>query len=87
MVWAVAKTMVRALFMAGHEVVVLDATNTTRARRSEWCGQGWFTRFRTMAVDKEECIRRAANHGDTHILPIIESMAGKFEPVEAGEEG
>jgi hypothetical protein len=40
-----------------------------------------------MAVDKEECIRRAANHGDTHILPIIESMAGKFEPVEAGEEG
>jgi predicted kinase len=40
MVWAVAKTMVRALFMAGHEVVVLDATNTTRARRSEWCGQG-----------------------------------------------
>jgi len=35
-VWAIAKTMVESLFMAGHETVVVDATNTTEKRRDFW---------------------------------------------------
>ena len=35
-VWAIAKAMVRALFLAGHSAVILDATNNTRKRRDEW---------------------------------------------------
>jgi predicted kinase len=35
-VWAIAKLMVRALFLAGHPTVIVDATNTTQKRRDEW---------------------------------------------------
>ena len=34
-VWATARTMVNAMFIAGHQHVILDATNTTRKRRDK----------------------------------------------------
>ena len=44
-VWAIARTMVKALFLAGHDVVVLDACNNTRARRDEWKSRSWRREF------------------------------------------
>lgn len=40
-VWAIAHTMVAALFNAGHKTVIVDATNTTRKRRDEWKSSDW----------------------------------------------
>ena len=44
-VWAIAKTMVRALFEAGHDAVVLDACNATAKRRADWIMEGVITRW------------------------------------------
>lgn len=81
MVWAMAKYMVAALFEAGHDSVILDATNTTRARRDEWVDKRWTRKFVNIPTTKTECIHRALKLNDEYIIPIIEKMAGQFVPV------
>lgn len=85
-VWAIARYMVKALFLAGHNVVVLDATNTTRERRKAWISKEWSTIFRVIGTEKGTCIARARACGDEDIIPIIEKMAAEFEDVRP-EEG
>ena len=84
LVWAIAKVMVRAQFLAGHREVVLDATNITRARRDDWKGP-WRRLYQVIDTPEEECIRRAREEGDDEIIPIIVSMAQKYEPVGRDE--
>lgn len=81
MVWAVAKVMVRSLFRAGHKHVILDATNTSRARRDEWKSKDWGLFFKEIPTDGPECLRRAAAEGDEEIRPVIERMASSLEPL------
>lgn len=85
MVWAMAKYMVAALFEAGHDDVVLDATNTTIKRRDEWADKRWRRMFCPMAADETECLARAARLNDPYIVPIIEKMAAQFEPFTDAE--
>lgn len=79
-VWATAKVMVRALFLAGHQTVILDATNSTRKRRSEWFDERWATFFKVIGTSKEECLSRA--NDDAEIHPVIERMAAQWEPLD-----
>ena len=60
-VWAIAKCMVNALFIAGHRNVILDATNTTRQRRDQWKSDNWSRKFVKFlgSIDKQICINRA----------------------------
>ena len=85
MVWAIAKYMVRSLFLAGHSTVILDATNTTRKRRDEWRGERWDVAVKVIPTDAETCIRRAQSIEDEVIVPIIEKMAAQFEPLYVDE--
>ena len=75
MVWAIAKIMVRSLFLAGHTNVVLDATNTTSNRRDEWISDDWSRMYVVCDISKEGCIRRARKADDEYIVEIIERMA------------
>lgn len=75
MVWAIAKIMVRALFGAGHDTVILDATNTTPKRREEWLSDEWRTLWKVIDTPVETCLARAERAGDAEIKPIIEKMA------------
>lgn len=79
-VWAIAKVMVRALFGAGHQFVILDACNTTRKRRDEWKSPEWALRFRSSFESVDVCIERALAVGDEELVPIIGRMAEQFEP-------
>lgn len=85
MVWAMAKYMVAALFEAGHDDVVLDATNTTVKRRDEWVDKRCRRMFIPMVADETECLARAARLNDSYIVPIIEKMAAQFEPFTDSE--
>lgn len=80
-VWAIARCMVRSLFFAGHDVVILDATNISKKRRDEWITQDWLTYFKEMGTPLEECLRRAVESGDGEIIPVIERMALEYEPL------
>jgi hypothetical protein len=85
MVWTIARYMVIALFGAGHDDVIIDATNTTVKRREEWVDPRWIRVFCPMAADKNECLARAARLNDMEIVPIVEKMAAQFEPVTDAE--
>ena len=93
-VWMIVRYMVRALFAAGHKAVILDATNTTKGRRKFWleeCEQGFygeearvmFVVFDTPAL---ECQDRAIADDMLDLVPIIDSMDCKFEPLDPDTE-
>jgi predicted kinase len=82
-VWAIARLMVRALFTAGHNTVILDATNVTQKRRDEWESDLWDTVFHVIPTNEEECLARADAERDEEIKPVIRRMAEQFEPVPA----
>lgn len=85
-VWAIAMVMVRALFLAGHEKVVVDATNTTRKRREAWKSGGWATEYIGIPAGEQTCIQRAKDENDEEIIPVIERMAEQFEPIGSDEQ-
>lgn len=92
-VWAIAKVMVRALFLAGHDTVIVDATNTTRKRREDWKSRDWQRKFQVFGgpESKELCLQRAkvTCEDEKHLVGLcgaIERMAEKWEPVSAEEQ-
>ena len=80
-VWAIAQVMVRALFLAGHDTVILDATNTTDKRRDEWISTQWNVVYHVVPTSRDECIARAEAEGDEYIKPIIDKMALEYQPL------
>lgn len=85
-VWATAKVMVRALFGAGHKIVILDATNTTRKRRDEWVSKEWGLFFKRIPTDAQTCLQRAIAEKDDEIIDVIHRMEKQFEPLAADEQ-
>lgn len=85
MVWAVADIMVRALFGAGHDIVVMDATNITKWQRDQWQSENWNTVFCHVNTDKEICKQRAIDTDQADLVEVIEAMAEKFDPFEDDE--
>lgn len=91
-VWATAKAMVRALFLAGHDAVILDATNTTAKRRDDWISRSWrreFVIFGQPEEVREICRTRCQAIEDAQrregLLGAIERMAEQWEGITSGE--
>lgn len=83
-VWAINYLMIRALLLAGHDKVIVDATNTTLKRRSPYIKKfsDCLVGVHLVNTSKEVCIERAKAENDTTIIPIIERMAEQFENVD-----
>lgn len=82
-VWATAFIMTESLFLAGHDVVILDATNTNEERRNEWSRRFPEEEYEIIPVKfidvtKEVCIERAKASGQEDLIPVIERMAGEM---------
>ena len=85
MVWSIAKLMVKALFLSGHDYVILDATNLTKFRRSEWYSKNWKIEYRYIDTSHDECIRRACVNNDDIMVNVIIKMAQNVEIPEVNE--
>jgi predicted kinase len=79
-VWGIAKTMVTALFQAGHDTVIVDACNNTTKRRAEWKTGAWDVEVWYVATNYHTCRARAEENGDQDLLPVIERMAVAHQP-------
>lgn len=87
-VQAIAEVMVRALFLSGSDVLIVDSTNVFRQRRQAWRHLGvaaWDTYFHVIDTSMLECLERARKDGDEEIQPVIERMARSFQPLEPDE--
>ena len=86
LVWAIAKMMVKSLFLAGHKKVILDSTNISIKRRKEWKSENYHLSIALFVWDSKTCINRARENNDEDIIPIIEKMSIQNEcPYQSGE--
>jgi len=80
----ITTSMVKALFLAGAEGVILDETNIRRDRRRQWHSDAWETRYYHIPTTPEVCKERAIATGQPDLLPVIDRMHGQF--VDFGED-
>jgi predicted kinase len=85
MVWIIAHYMVEALFLSGHDTVVLDSCNISKKRRNEWKSDKWTRKYKLFQATKDVCIERAKKDGKEYLIEAIERMSAAYEPVEEEE--
>lgn len=78
-VWAIAKTMVKALFLAGHHTVILSNTHLTPESRNNWRSDDWDVKFKLFGCTPSICKERAQASGREDLMPIIDFMANKMD--------
>ena len=86
-VWAMARTMVRALFLAGHKTVVLDSTSCTRKQRDQFRSDEmvmWDCQYIKIDTSAQVCKERA-ELTYPELVPIINHMAWNWEAIDPGE--
>jgi predicted kinase len=84
LVWGLVETAVHAAFLGGHETVILDAANSTRARRRRWTSRHWRTRYKVLDAPKATCLERARG-GSDGLRTAIVRMADEWEPLGPDE--
>ena len=85
MVFAIRQIMVRALFGAGHQIVIYDDTNYSRAARDKMRSDEWDTYYIEVDTPPEICKERAVATGQPDLIPVIDAMWARREPLEADE--
>lgn len=81
LVAAITKQMVTALFIAGHDTVVVDECNVTKRERDKWKSPHWARQFHVIPNSLWESRDRAEDAKDYEIIPVIERMAQEWEPI------
>jgi predicted kinase len=94
MVHAIAVYMVKALFLAGHNTVVLDETNMNIETRALWKSPQWKRRYQYFDTPPELCKMRAIaceergeffkGYGEV-MREVIDRKHAAFEPIEKWE--
>lgn len=83
---AIADVMLKSLFLVGHEVVIVDETNFSRSARDRLKSPDWKTVFYEVDTDPEICKKRALATGQPDLLPVIDSMMARYDPLWEDEE-
>jgi len=82
-VWSIVYAMADALLAMGNHVVI-DSTNCTRHSRDTWTRRGAL--FHYVATPSDVCITRGQGQANAiDIVPTIERMIRRFEPLDADE--
>ena len=77
--------MIRALFLAGHDIVICDETNYSEAARKHLKDSSWTTVFYPVYTTKEVCQERAVDTNQADLVPVIEEMNARYEPLNPDE--
>ena len=82
LVWSIAKIMVRSLFFAGHDYVIVDSHNMTGRSRVTWTTEPtWNVMFKVFETSPDICKQRAReNELDTSkMVSFIDNMVKNFD--------
>ena len=74
MIWVIAKYMVESLFEAGHDTVILDATNLHGEARKRWNSKKWNVKYKVFNADAETCKGRVTKTNQ-HLVESITRMS------------
>lgn len=86
MVKALSTYMIASLFEAGHEVIICDETNVSMAARKALSQGPWLTIFYPVDTSPEVCKERAIATGQPDLIPVIDEMHKRYEPLQDWEE-
>ncbi len=80
MVKAISLVMIRSLFGAGHQIVINDETNFSRAAR-DYCRDNdkWDTCFYWVNTSAAICKERAIETNQADLCPVIDDMQKRWE--------
>ncbi len=78
---AISDVMIRSLFLSGHEVIICDETNYSRAARDYHKSENWNTVFYEVPTSPEICQDRAVATGQPDLVPVIAAMWERREPL------
>jgi predicted kinase len=81
MVTAIEMYMVKSLFLAGHNTIIIDATHLKREYRVKWENEDWEVKHQYFDTSKVVCIQRAKNDNKEYLVPIIERMAEESDVI------
>lgn len=82
---AIRLTMVRSLFYAGHDLVLYDETCFSRGARDAVRSPEWETYFLPVPTDPDTCKARALATNQPDLLPVIDSMWARRDPLGPDE--
>lgn len=74
MITAIEEYMVKSLFLAGHDKVIVDATHLKQKYVERWKSENWKLELKVIATPVEICIQRAKADNRDDLIPIIERM-------------
>lgn len=82
-VWEHVRLMVRSLFIAGHDSVILDATNLNRTKysRGAWSSPDWKRHIIYIPTPANVCKERAIAGNKHYLVEVIDRMEMKYDPV------
>lgn len=79
-VWSIVRVMVKALFLSGHDRVILDSTNITATNRAQWNNENWARFYVRVPTDAQVCLERARKLNKT-LITVIKRMDEMFDPI------
>jgi predicted kinase len=81
LVWPFVYIIAKALFLAGSDTIIVDATNVSAKRREEWSRKfpEAIIELKIFDTPPEECIRRAKQDGMDDLVPVIQRMAAELD--------
>lgn len=83
---AISDVMIRSLFLSGHNIIICDETNYSRAARDFHKATGWRTVFYEVDTPPEICKHRAVDTEQLDLIPVIDDMYKRKEPLGDDEE-
>ena len=67
--------MVKSLFSAGHDTVIVDSTHLRHKYIERWESSQWEIKFEYFSTSPEVCIERAIKDKKEELIPIIKAMS------------
>lgn len=83
---AISLVMIRSLFLSGHKTVICDETNYSRSARDYIKSDEWNTIFHVVPTPASVCMERAIKTNQADLIPVIEEMAARYEPLQEDEK-
>lgn len=85
MVKVISMYMIKSLFLSGHKVVICDETNYSKAARESLKSKDWDVVFHPVYTEPDVCKRRAILTGQHDLIPVIDGMWARRQPLEDHE--
>jgi predicted kinase len=83
---AIGNVMVESFFLYGYSIVIYDETCFSRAARESLKSPLWKTQFYEVSTPPEVCKERAIETDQAYLLPVIDEMWARREPLGEDEE-